>query len=136
MPTTLLILLTIPLVLYMIGRYTELYTLFSGIVWRWDDFANAYLFKSIFRAGLIAGSVMFGVAFFVIARKIEVGKIRDYFTIAAIEAMMMNITTAPSGLQETFGVAGRTQCCWHHLCCVLGFTFPRFTWLKMLGFVG
>ena len=108
MPATLLILLTVPLVLYMIGRYTELYTLFSGIVWRWDDFANAYLFKSIFRAGLIAGSVMFGVAFFVIARKLASEKIRDYFTIAAIGAMMMSITTAPSGLQETFGVAGRT----------------------------
>jgi len=107
MPTTLLILLTVPLVLYMIGRYTELYTLFSGIVWRWDDFANAYLFKSIFRAGLIAGSVMFGVAFLVVARRIEAGKIRDYFTIAAIGAMMMSITLAPSGLQETFGVAGR-----------------------------
>src|ERR671915_523243 len=107
MPVTLLILLTIPLVLYMIGRYTELYTLFTGIVWRWDDFENAYLFKSIFRTGLIAGSVMFGVAFLVVARKIEAGKIRDYFTIAAIGAMMMSITTAPSALQETFGVAGR-----------------------------
>jgi hypothetical protein len=107
MPVTLLILLTIPLVLYMIGRYTELYTLFTGIVWRWDDFENAYLFRSIFRAGLIAGSVMFGVAFFVVARKIEAGKIRDYFTIAAIGAMMMSITLAPSALQQTFGVAGR-----------------------------
>jgi len=107
MPVTLLILLTIPLVLYMIGRYTELYTLFTGIVWRWDDFENAYLFKSIFRAGLIAGSIMFGVAFLVVARKIEAGKIRDYFTIAAIGAMMMSITLAPSALQQTFGVAGR-----------------------------
>jgi hypothetical protein len=78
MPVTLLILLTIPLVLYMIGRYTELYTLFTGIVWRWDDFENAYLFRSIFRVGLIAGSIMFGVAFLVVARKIEAGKIRDY----------------------------------------------------------
>jgi hypothetical protein len=107
MPVTLLILLTIPLVLYMIGRYTELYTLFTGIVWRWDDFQNAYLFRSIFRAGLISGSVMFGVAFLVVARKIEAGKIRDYFTIAAIGAMMMSITLAPSALQQTFGVAGR-----------------------------
>jgi hypothetical protein len=107
MPATLLILLTVPLVLYMIGRYTELYTLFTGVVWRWDDFQNAYLFKSIFRAGLIAGSVMFGVAFLVIARKVEAGKIRDYFTIAAIGAMMMSITLAPSALQQTFGVAGR-----------------------------
>ena len=108
MPVTLLILLTVPLALYMIGRYTELYTLFTGIVWHWEDFPNAYLFKSIFRAGLIAGSIMFGVAFLVVARKIEAGKIRDYFTIAAIGAMMMSITTAPSGLQQTFGVAGRT----------------------------
>jgi hypothetical protein len=107
MPVTFLILLTIPLVLYMIGRYTELYTLFTGIVWRWDDFENAYLFRSIFRVGLIAGSVMFGVAFLVVARKIEAGKIRDYFTIAAIGAMMMSITLAPSALQQTFGVAGR-----------------------------
>jgi hypothetical protein len=51
---------------------------------------------------------MFGVAFLVVARKIEAGKIKDYFTIAAIGAMMMSITTAPSGLQQTFGVAGRT----------------------------
>jgi len=107
MPVALLVLLTIPLILYMIGRYTELYTLFSGIVWRWDDFQNAYLFKSIFRAGLIAGSVMFGVAFLVVARKVEAGKIRDYFTIAAIGAMMMSITLAPSAQQQTFGVAGR-----------------------------
>jgi hypothetical protein len=108
MPAALLVILTIPLILYMIGRYTELYTLFTGIVWRWDDFSNAYLFKSIFRAGLIAGSIMFGVAFLVVARKIEVGKIRDYFTIAAIGAMIMSITLAPSAQQQTFGVAGRT----------------------------
>ena len=109
MPATLLILLIIPLVLYMIGRYTELYTLFTGIVWRWDDFENAYFFKSIFRAGLISGSVMFGVSFIVVARKLEAGKIRDYFTIAAIGAVMMSITLAPSALQQTFGVAGRAM---------------------------
>jgi hypothetical protein len=107
MPVALLVLLIIPLILYMIGRYTELYTLFSGIVWRWDDFANAYLFKSIFRAGVIGGSVMFGVAFLVVARKIHSGRIIDYFTIAAIGAMMMSITLGPSAQQQTFGVAGR-----------------------------
>ena len=117
MPATLLILLTIPLVLYMIGRYTEFYTLFSGIVWGLNpqaainlqyDFPNAYLFRSIFRAGVISGSIMYGVAFLFVARKIEAGKIKDYFTFAAIGAMMISITLGPSGLQETFGVAGRT----------------------------
>ena len=117
MPATLLILLTVPLVLYMIGRYTELYNLFSGIVGLWDpqapinvqyDFPNAYLFRSIFRAGVVSGSIMYGIAFLVVARKIEAGKIKDYFTFAAIGAMMISITLGPSGLQETFGVAGRT----------------------------
>jgi hypothetical protein len=108
MPVVLLILLVIPLVLYMIGRTPELYGLFTGKTWHWEDFPNPYLLKSIFRAGVIAGSVMFGVAFLVVARKLEAGKIRDYFTIAAIGAMMMSITLGPSGLQQTFGVAGRT----------------------------
>jgi hypothetical protein len=108
LPVMLLILLIIPLTLYMVGRTPELYSQFTGKIWRWDDFANAYLLKSIFRAGLIAGSVMFGVAFLVIARKIESIKIKDYFTIAAIGAMMMSITLAPSAQQQTFGVAGRT----------------------------
>jgi hypothetical protein len=107
MPATLLILLIIPLVLYMIGRYTQFYTLFTGTLWRWDDLPNGYVFQSILRAGVISGSIMFGVAFLVIARKIEAGKIRDYFTIAAIGAMMMGITLGPSAQQQTFGVAGR-----------------------------
>jgi hypothetical protein len=51
---------------------------------------------------------MYGIAFLVVARKIEAGKIKDYFTFAAIGAMMISITLGPSGLQETFGVAGRT----------------------------
>jgi hypothetical protein len=57
---------------------------------------------------VISGSIVFGVAFLVIARKIESGKIKDYFTIAAIGAMMMGITLGPSAHQQTFGVAGRT----------------------------
>jgi hypothetical protein len=116
MPATLLILLSIPLILYLIGRYTEMYNLFSSIVGLWNpqaplnvgyDFPNAYLFRSIFRVGVISGGIIFSTAFLVVARRIEAGKIRDYFTIAAIGAMMMSITLAPSALQQTFGVAGR-----------------------------
>ena len=117
MPVTLLILLTIPLVLYMTGRYTEMYTLFSTIVGSWNpqapinlqyNFQNVDLLRIIFRAGVVSGSIMYGIAFLVVARKIEAGKIKDYFTFAAIGAMMISITLGPSGLQETFGVAGRT----------------------------
>jgi hypothetical protein len=107
MPVILLIVLLIPLVLYTVGRTVDWYTLFTGKVWSWEDFPNPYLLKSIFRAGVISGGIMFGVAFFVVARKIEAGKIKDYFTIAAIGAMMISITLGPSALQQTFGVAGR-----------------------------
>ena len=94
-----------------------MYTLFSTIVGLWDpqapinlqyNFQNVDLFRIIFRAGVISGSIMYGIAFLVVARKIEAGKIKDYFTFAAIGAMMISITLGPSGLQETFGVAGRT----------------------------
>jgi hypothetical protein len=108
MPVILLIVLITPLVFYTIGRTVDWYTLFTGRVWNWDDFSNPYLLRSIFRAGVISGSIMFGIAFFVIARKIEAGKIKDYFIIAAIGAIMMGITLGPSAQQQTFGVAGRT----------------------------
>jgi hypothetical protein len=59
------------------------------------------------RRGFLWVTLGFGVAFLVVARKIEAGKIRDYFTIAAIGAMMIGITLGPSAQQQTFGVAGR-----------------------------
>ncbi|HEX7032557.1 MAG TPA: hypothetical protein VF172_06115 [Nitrososphaera sp.] len=56
-------LIVLPLVLYMVGRTVGLYTAITGMIWYWEDFENPFLLKSIFRAGVIGGSIMFGVAF-------------------------------------------------------------------------
>jgi hypothetical protein len=98
--------LILPLALYMVGRTADWYTVFTGHNVVWDDLPNPYLLKSIFRAGSISGSILFGVAFFVVARRVPAGRLKDYLTIAAIGAAMMGITLSPSAQQQTFGVAG------------------------------
>jgi hypothetical protein len=108
LPMSFYFILILPLVLYFIGRTPEFYTLFSGHVFTFDDLPNPYLFRILFRVGVIGGSVLFGVAFFVISRSIPAGRIKDCVTIAAIGATMIGISLSPSALQQTFGVAGRS----------------------------
>jgi hypothetical protein len=62
----------------------------------------------LFRIGVIGGSVLFGLAFFVVARRTTAGKIKDCLTVAAIGAAMIGISLSPSALQQTYGVAGRS----------------------------
>lgn len=106
LPIIYLVMLILPLALYMVGRTADWYTVFTGHNVVWDDLPNPYLLKSIFRAGSISGSILFGVAFFVVARRVPAGRLKDYLTIAAIGAAMMGITLSPSAQQQTFGVAG------------------------------
>ena len=90
------------------GRTPEFYTLFSGHIFRFDDMPNPYLFRVLFRVGVIGGSVLFGIAFFVISRSISAGRVKDCVTIAVIGATMIAISLSPSALQQTFGLAGRS----------------------------
>jgi hypothetical protein len=108
LPVIYWILIILPIALYMTGRTTDWYTVFTGQIWHWEDFSNPYLLKSIFRAGAIGGSILFGIAFFVISRKLPSGRLKDYLTVAAIGGAMIGITLAPSAQQQTFGVAGRS----------------------------
>lgn len=109
LPILYIALLILPLVLYMVGRTPDLYSVMTGKIWHWEDFANPYLLKSVFRAGTVGGSVMFGVAFLVVSRALATdNRIKDFMIIAAIGAAMMGITLAPSAQQQTFGVAGRS----------------------------
>ena len=108
LPLMFYFILILPLVLYIMGRTPELYTMFSGHIFRFDDMPNPYLFRVLFRIGVIGGSVLFGVAFFIISRSISAGRVKDCVTIAAIGATMIGISLSPSALQNTFGVAGRS----------------------------
>jgi hypothetical protein len=103
------ILLSVPLVLYVIG---------SGLVVSLPPAEDPYryLFRILFRGGTIGSSVLFGISFFIITRKVtEVGirnrnilsveRIKDYLTISAIGIVMIGIANEASALQQTFGAA-------------------------------
>lgn len=100
--------LILPLVLYLLGRTPDFYTLFTGHVFTFEDMPNPYLFRILFRVGVIGGSVLFGLSFFVVSRSIAGGNIKDCITVAAIGATMISISLSPSALQQTYGLEGRS----------------------------
>ena len=103
------ILLSVPLVLYVIG---------SGLIVSLPPAEDPYryLFRIIFRGGTIGSSILFGISFFIITRKVtemgirnrnilSVERIKDYLTISAIGIVMIGIANEASALQQTFGAA-------------------------------
>ena len=103
------ILLSVPLVLYVIG---------SGLIISLPPAEDPYryLFRIIFRGGTIGRHILFGISFFIITRKVteagirnrnilSVERIKDYLTISAIGIVMIGISNEASALQQTFGVA-------------------------------
>jgi hypothetical protein len=103
------ILLSVPMVLYVIG---------SGLIFSLPPAEDPYryLFRIIFRGGTIGSSILFGISFFIITRKVtEVGirnrnilsveRLKDYLTISAIGIVMIGIANEASALQQTFGAA-------------------------------
>ncbi len=99
-PLKYLIMLVIPLALYLIG---------SGLIFSLpnDDIYRFYQ-RIVFRAGSIGSSLLFGLAFFVIARNVQSVKVKDYLTITAIGISSAGIAYSISALQQTFGVAGHS----------------------------
>ncbi|MGH9978976.1 MAG: hypothetical protein ACRD8Z_24570, partial [Nitrososphaeraceae archaeon] len=91
------ILLIIPFVLYLVG---------SGLVLTLpDDSDYRYYQRTIYRAGNIGSSVLFGLAFYIIARRVPSERVKDYLTIAAIGITLGGIAFSVSAFQQTYGVA-------------------------------
>ena len=91
------ILLIIPFVLYLVG---------SGLVLTLpDDSDYRYYQRIIYRAGNIGSSLLFGVAFYIIARRVPSERVKDYLTIAAIGITLGGIAFSVSAFQQTYGVA-------------------------------
>lgn len=120
-PSRLYFILILPLVFYLLGRSIEFYTLFTGIVVRFEDLPYPYLFRILFRIGVIGGSILFGLVFFLVARITTAGRIKDCLTIAAIGATIIGISLSPSALQQTYGLAGRSLMLMSSLLFSLGF---------------
>src|SRR5918996_2123924 len=90
------ILLIIPFVLNLVG---------SGLVLTLsDDSDYRYYKRIIYRAGNIGSSVLFGLGFYIIARRVPSERIKDYLTIAAIGITLGGIAFSVSAFQQTYGV--------------------------------
>lgn len=91
------ILLIVPFVLYLVG---------SGLIFSLpDDSDYRYYQRIIYRAGNIGSSLLFGLAFYIIARRVPSERVKDYLTIAAIGITLGGIAFSVSAFQQTYGVA-------------------------------
>jgi hypothetical protein len=88
-------LISIPLILYLVGRSPDLFN-YEPQPWT----------KPLFRGANIALSIMFGLAFLVMARRMPA--VKDYLTVAGIGVMIIGVAFSISNLQQTFGIAAHS----------------------------
>ena len=88
-------LISIPLILYLVGRSPDLFN-YQPQPWT----------KPLFRGANIALSIMFGLAFLVMARRMPA--VKDYLTVAGIGVMVIGVAFSISNLQQTFGIAAHS----------------------------
>ena len=98
---TIWLILLLPLILYLIGKVPDMLDLPP-------DYPYRYYFRILFRIGTIGGSVLFGLAFYVIARSINSTRVKDYLATTAIGITLVGVSLSTSALQQTFGVAGHS----------------------------
>ncbi|MRN68925.1 MAG: hypothetical protein FIO04_04420, partial [Nitrosopumilales archaeon] len=94
------LILSIPLILYLIG---------SGLIFSLPaNIPYKFYYRLIFRAGTIGSSVLFGLAFYVVSRKLTAARIKDYLAISAMGIVPIGIANEISALQQTYGVAAHS----------------------------
>jgi DNA-binding TFAR19-related protein (PDSD5 family) len=87
-------------VLYLIG---------SGLIYSLpSDIPYRFYFRLVFRAGTIGSSVLFGLAFYIITRRLDSIKVKDYLIISAMGIIMIGIANEISALQQTYGAAAHS----------------------------
>jgi hypothetical protein len=105
LPLSLWIVLSLPLVLYLVGKMPGF---FSGESLLGVDEAYRFYFRLLFRIGTVGGNILFGLAFFVVARSVKSLKLRDYLIIAGIGDTIVGNALSTSALQQTYGVAAHS----------------------------
>src|ERR671924_2200567 len=88
-------LLSIPLILYLVGKSPDLFNL-DPEPWT----------RPLFRGGNIAIGIMFGLAFLLMAKRMPA--VKEYLTVAAIGVMIISIAFSVTNLQQTFGIAAHS----------------------------
>ena len=102
LPLSFWIILSLPLILYLVGKMPGF---FYGESMAGVDEEYRYYFRILFRAGTIGGNIVFGLAFFVIARRIASSRIKDYLIITGIGDTIVGIALSTSALEPTYGAA-------------------------------
>ena len=89
-------LISLPLIFYFIGRAPDMFSVPTEL---WN--------RIIYRIGSIGGSILFGIVFLLLARKVP-SSVNEYPIIAGIGFMIIGIAYSITPLQETFGVASHS----------------------------
>jgi hypothetical protein len=105
LPLAFWIILSLPLILYLVGKMPGF---FYGESLAGVEEEYRYFFRILFRAGTIGGNILFGFAFFVIARKMASSKMRDFLILTAIGDTIVGIALSTSALEPTYGVAAHS----------------------------
>ncbi len=105
LPLSLWIILSLPLILYLVGKMPGF---FSGESLAGIDEAYRFYFRILFRAGTIAGNILFGLAFFIVARRLKSSKVKDYLILAGIGDTIVGISLSTSAIEPTYGVAAHS----------------------------
>ncbi|MER5174917.1 MAG: hypothetical protein ABJB76_01880, partial [Candidatus Nitrosocosmicus sp.] len=94
------ILTAIPLILFLIG---------SGFIFSLP-LNSPYNFdlRVIYRAGNIGDSLLFGLIFYYVLKKMDVEKIKDYLIIIAMDIVMFDLAFSTSAFQPTYGIAAHS----------------------------
>jgi hypothetical protein len=94
------ILAAVPLVLFIVG---------SGFIFSLpsDSPYNFYL-RVMYRAGNIGDSLLFGLIFYYVLKKMDVEKIKDYLVIVAMDIVMFDLAFSTSAYQPTYGIAAHS----------------------------
>jgi hypothetical protein len=87
--------ISLPLCFYFIGKLPDIFEL-----------PTEPWLRIVYRIGSIGGSILFGVAFFMVAHKVKA--IRDYLVVSAIGIILIGISLSTSNLQQTFGIAAHS----------------------------
>jgi signal transduction histidine kinase len=86
-----------------------LYLIGSGLIFSLpSDIPYRFYFRLVFRVGTIGSSVLFGVAFYIITRRLTSIKVKDYLIITAMGIIMIGIANEISALQQTYGAAAHS----------------------------
>ena len=72
------------------------------------DEAYRFYFRILFRAGTIAGNILFGLAFFMVAKSLTASKVKDYLILAGIGDTIVGISLSTSAIEPTYGVAAHS----------------------------